>query len=129
MKIIMLHEHTREPVCEPSIDDLLHAVMTAVTSAVSHEGTVLGIGDRIDEIPEAIVRLAHATRATFSDTYRAVSKALHENWTRRVGTPGYKKALWMAVDRAIANLAHHVATVVGHVEPWIPSRVTRERFQ
>lgn len=102
------------------IDKLQDVVMMTVAAAATHEGTVLGIGDTIDEIPEAVIGLRHATRLNFVERYGAASRALHSNWTRRVGTPGYKKSVWLDVDVALSTFARSIATAVGHEGPWVP---------
>jgi hypothetical protein len=65
-----------------------------------------------------VVGLRHATKFDFVERYGAASRALHENWTHRVGTPGYKKAVWLDVDVAL-SFARSIATSVGHVGAWI----------
>lgn len=102
-----------------NIDELQDAVMAAVARAAAHEGTALGIGDSIDAIPSALIGLRHTARHDFVKLYGAASKALHENWSRRVGTPGYAKPLWMAIDNAMTAFAREVALMVGHVGPWV----------
>jgi hypothetical protein len=106
-----------------SIDALQHAVVTAVARAAVHEGTALGTGDTIDEIPETVVALSAASSPSeFVSRYGSASKALHANWTRRVGTPGYRKSLWMEIDVALSQLARAVAAKVGHDGPWVPAQ-------
>lgn len=102
------------------IDDLEHALLTAVAEVAAHEGSALGVGDSIDEIPEAVVGLRHASRHDFAERYAAVSKALHGNWTRRVGTPGYHKPLWMAIDNALSRYTREIATSIGFEGSWVP---------
>ncbi len=104
-----------------TLDGLQDAVMTAVAAAASHEGTALGLGEPIDEITEAVIGLRHARRGDFVERYAAASKALHENWTRRVRTPGYHKPKWMAIDIALNRFAREVSTRVGYDGPWVPA--------
>lgn len=103
------------------IDRLQDAVMAAVAKAAAHEGTALGIGDTIDAIPSALIGLRHAARHDFVERYGAASKALHGNWSRRVGTPGYAKPLWMAIDNAMTAFARGISTSVGFEGPWVPA--------
>lgn len=102
-------------VSDTSIDAFQQAVINAVAKAAAHEGSVLGTGDDVDEILEAVIRLRHADRHDFAQRYAAASKALHDNWTRRVGTPGYHKPLWMAVDNALSRFAQAIATSVDYI--------------
>lgn len=104
------------------IDRLQDAVMAAVARAAVHEGTALGVGDPMDELPEALVSLRHASCANFVARYGATSKALHGNWTRRVGTPGYKKSVWMEIDVALSRFARAIATSVGFDGSWVPTQ-------
>lgn len=101
------------------IDRLQDAVMAAVAKAAAHEGTALGIGDTIDSIPSALIGLRHATRLDFVNRFAEVSRALHSNWSARVGTPGYEKPLWMAIDNAITAFAREISTDVGFKGPWV----------
>lgn len=103
------------------LDNLESALVAAVAKAAAHEGSALGTGDSIDQIPEAVIGLRHAARHDFVERYAVVSKALHENWTRRVGTPGYHKPLWMAIDVALSQYAHEIATSIGFKGPWVPA--------
>lgn len=103
-----------------NIDELQDAVMIAVVKTAAHEGTALGVGDSIDSIPSALVGLRHATERNFVERYTVTSRAVHENWTRRVGTPGYAKPLWMAIDNAMTVFAHEVSTCVGFKGSWVP---------
>jgi len=111
------------------IDRLQDAVMAAVAKAAAHEGTALGIGDAIDSIPSALIGLRHAARHDFVDRYGAASKALHGNWTRRVGMPGYAKPLWMAIDNAMTAFAREISTSVGFEGPWVPVERRDKRFE
>jgi hypothetical protein len=104
------------------IDRLQDEAMFAVARAAAHEGTALGIGAPIDELPEALVSLRHASPTDFVARYGVASKALHENWTRRVGTLGYKKSVWMEIDVALSRFARAVATSIGYDGPWVPSQ-------
>lgn len=100
------------------IDKLQDVVMAAIARAAAHEGSALGIGDSIDEIPEAVIGLRHATKFDFVTRYATASKALHVNWTRRVGTPGYKKAVWLEVDVALSTFARKISIGIGFEGPW-----------
>lgn len=102
------------------LDDLEKVLMATVAKTAAHEGSALGTGDSIDQIPEAVIGLRHAERHDFVKRYAAVSKALHENWTRRVGTPKYHKPLWMAIDVALSSYAREIATSIGYEGPWVP---------
>jgi hypothetical protein len=101
------------------LDDLQDAVMAAVAAAAAHEGTALGLGEPIDAITDAVIGLRHASRGDFVERYAAASKALHENWTRRVGTPGYHKPKWMAIDNALSRFAREITTQIGFEGPWV----------
>lgn len=102
------------------IDRLQDDAMAAVARAATHEGTALGVGDPIDELPEVLVSLRLATLSDFVHRYGAASNAFHRNWTRRVGTPGYKKSVWMEIDMALRRFARAIATSVGYDGPWVP---------
>ncbi len=102
------------------IDDLEHALLTAVAAAAAHEGSALGVGGSIDQIPEAVVGLRHASRHDFVERYAAVNKALHSNWTRLAEMPGYSKQLWKAIDNALSQYTREIATSVGFEGPWVP---------
>lgn len=102
------------------IDKFQHAAVTAIAAAAAHEGTVLGIGDSVDEITDAIIGLRDATKSDFVKRYGAASRALHANWTRRVGTPGYKKAVWMEIDNAMVTFARAISARIGFEGSWIP---------
>ncbi len=102
------------------IDKLQDAVMLAVAKAATYEGTALGVGDTIDEIPSAVVGLRHATPHDFVERYAVVSKALHGNWSRRVGSPGYHKPLWMAIANALSQYAREISTSIGFEGEWVP---------
>ncbi len=103
-----------------SIDDLERVLMNAVAKAAAHHGSPLGIGDSIDQIPEAVIGLRHALRFDFVKRYAAVSEVFHSNWRRRVGTPGYHKPLWMAIDNSLSEFAQEIAASIGFEGPWIP---------
>jgi hypothetical protein len=106
------------------INRLQDEAMVAIARAAAHEGTALGVGSPIDELPEALVWLVHASPMDFVARYGAASKALHENWTRRVGTPSYRKSVWMDIDVALSRFARAVATSIGYDGPWaLPQRV------
>ena len=102
-----------------SFDGLVHATTAAVAMVAAHEGTALGTGDSLDELVAATVKLGDATRSNIVDLYAEANRSLHRNWTRRVGTPGYVKRLWMDVDRALTSLAQAVAASVGHTGPLV----------
>lgn len=101
------------------IDKWQDGVIASVARAAAHEGTALGTGDPIDRITDAVIGLRHATKSDFVERYGVVNKALHENWTRRVGTPNYKKSVWFDVDVALSTFARLIARSVGHEGPWI----------
>jgi|SRR5882672_4159906 len=102
------------------IDKWQDGVVASVARAAAHEGTALGTGDPIDRITDAVIGLRHATKSDFVERYGSANKALHENWTSRVGTPGYKKSVWLDVDVALSTFARSIAIAVGHEGPWVP---------
>lgn len=101
-----------------TIDDLQHVVVVAIAAAANHEKTALGLGGAFDEIAETVIGLRHANCGNFVERYAAASKALHANWTRRVGCPGHHKPLWMAIDVALNRFAREVTTQIGYDGSW-----------
>lgn len=102
-----------------SIDSLQHRVITTIAKVAAAEGTALGIGGPLDELPSAVVALGQASRFDFVRRYADVSKALHENWSKRVGSPTYMKSAWMEIDIAVTEFAREVAASVGHEGSWV----------
>jgi hypothetical protein len=45
------------------LDDLEKVLMDAVAKAAAYEGSALGTGDPIDQIPETVIELRHAGAA------------------------------------------------------------------
>lgn len=100
-------------------DDLVLAVTTEIAALAAHEGTALGTGEDLDELSEAVVMLGQASRHNLKDLFSEANRVFHTAWTKRVGTPGYRKPMWMAIDRALSNLASEIVKMVGFTGPLI----------
>lgn len=95
-------------------DSAQRRTMTALTRLGAHHGVLLGVGEPLDELLDAVIRLATCeSAASFRATFKAAHVALHKHWTRTVGTVGYRKALWSEVEGGLLALAMETRDRVG----------------
>ena len=96
-----------------SIENLLHKAVMAIARASAAEGTALGVGEPIDDLVEAAIRVcACRDPYIFAALRQAVFDTLIVNWSCRIDVPGYDKSAWLAIDAALTELSKAVAISV-----------------